>query len=41
MLENTNESADSIANLKSSIFSSGLIRILNAKYKTEIFIQGQ
>ena len=41
MLENTNESAGSIANLKSTIFSSGLIKILNAKYKTEIFIQGQ
>ena len=41
MLENTNESVESIANLKSTIFSSGLIKILNAKYKTDIFIQGQ
>ena len=41
MLENTNESVESIANLKSTIFSSGLIKILNTKYKTDIFIQGQ
>ena len=41
MLQNTNESAESIANLKSTILSSGLIKILNAKYKTDIFIQGQ
>ena len=41
LLENSNKSDDSIAKLKSNIFNAGLIKNLNTKYKTDIFIQGQ
>lgn len=41
LLNNSNISDESIVKLKSSIFSAGLIKNLNATYKTEIFIQGQ
>lgn len=41
LLENSDNSGESIAKLKSSIFSTELIKNLSTKYKTEIFIQGQ
>ena len=41
LLDNSNISDDSIVKLKSNMFSAGLIKNLSARYKTEIFIQGQ
>ena len=41
LLENAKISDDSISQLKGTIFSTGLIKNLDAKYTTEIFIQGQ
>jgi peptidyl-prolyl cis-trans isomerase D len=41
LLENTNKSDESISKLKNTLFSAGLIKNLDTKYKTEIFIQGQ
>jgi len=41
LLENTNSNQDnSIVRLKSAMFNEGLIKNLQNKYKTEIFIQG-
>ena len=40
MLTNVNKNDASIERLKSSMFNEGLIKNLNNKYKTEIFVQG-
>ncbi|WP_304546274.1 peptidylprolyl isomerase [Sulfurimonas microaerophilic] len=41
LLKNSNnDQADVVARLKTSIFSEGLIKTLQNRYKTEIFIQG-
>ncbi|HIP14713.1 MAG TPA: peptidylprolyl isomerase, partial [Sulfurimonas autotrophica] len=41
LLTNTNDNiSDSIIKLKSTLFNEGLIKTLQSKYQTEIFIQG-